>query len=93
MFRHLHWRTSKHDVKQHDRQLYQNIQALKDHGSSKKYYHDYIGHNYRMEGLQGAILNIKLKYLEKWTREKRKNVWLYNKYLSKPINPHEDIRL
>jgi dTDP-4-amino-4,6-dideoxygalactose transaminase len=33
-----------------------------------RYYHDEIGYNYRMEGFQGAVLGVKLKHLEKWTR-------------------------
>jgi len=56
--------------------------ALRDHGSAKKYYHDYIGHNYRMEGIQGSILNVKLKHLTEWTEKRRKNADLYRKYLA-----------
>jgi dTDP-4-amino-4,6-dideoxygalactose transaminase len=64
-----------------DEELYRKMLALRDHGSSKKYYHDYIGHNYRLEGIQGAILNVKLKHLEGWTATRRKNAELYRKYL------------
>jgi dTDP-4-amino-4,6-dideoxygalactose transaminase len=73
----------------HDESLYRKMLALRDHGSSQKYYHDYVGHNYRMEGIQGAILNVKLKYLEDWTQKRRKNAGLYRKYLS-GINDVED---
>jgi dTDP-4-amino-4,6-dideoxygalactose transaminase len=65
-----------------DEALYKRILALRDHGSSQKYYHDYIGHNYRMEGFQGAVLNVKLKYIHEWTESRRKNANLYCKYLS-----------
>lgn len=65
-----------------DEELYKKILVLRDHGSSVKYYHDYIGHNYRMEGIQGAVLEVKLKYLREWTEKRRKNAGLYNKYLS-----------
>ena len=41
--------------------------ALREHGSTVRYYHDEVGYNYRMEGLQGAVLGIKLKHLDAWT--------------------------
>ncbi len=62
-------------------ELFKKMMALRDHGSKQKYYHDYIGHNYRMEGIQGAVLNVKLKYLPEWTEKRRKNADLYRKYL------------
>jgi dTDP-4-amino-4,6-dideoxygalactose transaminase len=65
-----------------DESLYKKIMALRDHGSSVKYYHDFIGHNYRMEGIQGAILNVKLKYLDEWTEKRRHNAALYYCMLS-----------
>ena len=65
-----------------DEALYKKMMALRDHGSSKKYFHDYIGHNYRLEGIQGAILNVKLKYLPSWTETRRTNAKLYKQYLS-----------
>jgi len=63
-------------------ELYLKMMALRDHGSTQKYYHNYIGHNYRMEGIQGAILNVKLKHLPEWTKRRRKNADLYRKYLT-----------
>ncbi|MEI6681802.1 MAG: DegT/DnrJ/EryC1/StrS family aminotransferase [Bacteroidota bacterium] len=65
-----------------DEVLYKKMMALRDHGSAKKYFHDYIGHNYRLEGLQGAILNVKLKYLAAWTETRRKNALLYKQGLA-----------
>jgi len=65
-----------------DKELYTKMMALRDHGSAQKYYHDYIGHNYRMEGIQGSILNTKLKHLLEWTKKRRKNADLYRKYLA-----------
>lgn len=67
----------------HDESLYEKMQALKDHGSSKKYYHDYIGHNYRMEGLQGAVLTVKLKHIDAWTQTRIANAALYKERLNK----------
>jgi len=56
--------------------------ALRDHGSTKRYYHDEIGYNYRMEGIQGAVLAVKMKYIEKWTRERRRVAHRYNELLA-----------
>jgi dTDP-4-amino-4,6-dideoxygalactose transaminase len=64
-----------------DETLYRKMMALRDHGSSQKYYHDVVGHNYRMEGIQGAVLDVKLRYLPHWTEMRRKNAALYRKYL------------
>jgi dTDP-4-amino-4,6-dideoxygalactose transaminase len=55
--------------------------ALRDHGSTRRYYHDEVGFNYRMEGIQGAVLGVKLKYLEKWTNERRRVARRYNELL------------
>lgn len=57
------------------------IKVLRDHGQDKKYFHNYFGWNGRMDGLQGAILNVKLKHLEKWNEMRRKNATLYNELL------------
>ena len=65
-----------------DEEFWKRIQAIKEHGSFKKYYHEYLGHNYRLEGIQGAILDVKLKYIEDWTETRRQNAGLYRKYLS-----------
>ena len=68
------------------------IQMLRDHGQSKKYYHGMIGWNARMDGIQGAILSVKLRHLESWTEARRKNARLYNELLSDVdgiITPHE----
>jgi dTDP-4-amino-4,6-dideoxygalactose transaminase len=65
-----------------DESLYTKMMALRDHGSMKKYHHDYIGHNYRMEGFQGAILNVKLKHLPTWTEQRQANAYQYRKFLA-----------
>lgn len=41
--------------------------SLREHGSSVRYYHDEVGFNYRMEGIQGAVLGVKLPHLPAWT--------------------------
>jgi dTDP-4-amino-4,6-dideoxygalactose transaminase len=56
--------------------------ALRDHGSTRRYYHDEIGFNYRMEGLQGAVLGIKLKHLQEWTEARQRVARRYNELLA-----------
>ncbi len=47
------------------------LQSLRNHGCVTRYYHDEIGFNMRMGGLEGASLSIKLKYLENWNNKRR----------------------
>lgn len=47
------------------------IRMLRDWGAEKKYQHVLRGYNYRLEGIQGAVLRVKLKYLERWTENRR----------------------
>jgi dTDP-4-amino-4,6-dideoxygalactose transaminase len=46
--------------------------SLREHGSTVRYYHDEVGFNYRMEGIQGATLGVKLKHLDRWTQERKR---------------------
>ncbi|SPE52419.1 Pleiotropic regulatory protein [Verrucomicrobia bacterium] len=55
--------------------------ALREHGSTQRYYHDEVGYNYRMEGIQGAVLRIKLRHLATWTRERRRVAQRYHQLL------------
>lgn len=48
-----------------------HLQSLRNHGSTIRYYHDEIGYNMRMGGLEGASLSVKLKYLEGWNNRRR----------------------
>jgi len=65
-----------------DEEMYLKAKKMRDHGSGKKYYHDLIGHNYRMSEFQAAVLNVKMKYIEEWTEMRRKNAQRYNERLS-----------
>lgn len=47
------------------------VRKLRDHGRQSKYVHDVIGYNHRMDGMQGAILSVKLKYLARWNEHRR----------------------
>jgi dTDP-4-amino-4,6-dideoxygalactose transaminase len=55
--------------------------SLREHGSTERYYHDEVGYNYRMEGFQGAVLGVKLKHLQKWTKERRRVAHRYYELL------------
>src|SRR3990172_5060872 len=70
----------------------EKIGILRSHGQSKRYYHDVVGFNYRMEGIQGAVLNIKLKYLDEWNEKRRKGAFLYTKLLkdTELVLPYEE---
>lgn len=54
-----------------DDALAKRFRMIRDHGAEQKYIHEMYGHNYRMEAIQGAILDVKLKYIEKWTDSRR----------------------
>ncbi len=54
---------------------------IRDHGALQKYEHQAFGHNYRMEGIQGAVLDVKLKYLDKWTEGRRRAAAKYRDLL------------
>jgi dTDP-4-amino-4,6-dideoxygalactose transaminase len=58
------------------------IRMLRDWGQEHKYHHVLKGFNYRMEGLQGAILRVKLRYLETWTEARRTHAALYDALLT-----------
>jgi dTDP-4-amino-4,6-dideoxygalactose transaminase len=58
------------------------IRMLRDWGAEKKYHHELKGFNYRMEGIQGAILRVKLRYLETWTEARRAHARKYTLLLS-----------
>ena len=51
--------------------LYGAMLRYRQHGAVEKYRHELEGHNYRMEEIQGAVLGVKLKHLDEWTRKRR----------------------
>jgi dTDP-4-amino-4,6-dideoxygalactose transaminase len=58
------------------------IRMLRDWGAEKKYHHVLKGYNYRMEGIQGAVLRVKLRHLENWTEARRAAAKRYDELLS-----------
>jgi dTDP-4-amino-4,6-dideoxygalactose transaminase len=58
------------------------MRVLRDWGQETKYEHRYKGFNYRMDGIQGAILRVKLRRLEDWTEARRSRAALYTRLLA-----------
>lgn len=63
-------------------ELDKKVRMLRDHGQSQKYIHAKIGWNARMDGLQGAILRVKQKYIRDWNEKRRQNAKLYDHELA-----------
>jgi dTDP-4-amino-4,6-dideoxygalactose transaminase len=60
----------------------QQIRMLRDWGQEQRYHHVLKGFNYRMDGIQGAILRVKLRHLESWTELRRMHAAHYRKLLA-----------
>jgi dTDP-4-amino-4,6-dideoxygalactose transaminase len=58
------------------------IRMLRDWGAERKYQHILKGYNYRLEGIQGAVLRVKLRHLEEWTEARRARAIHYNALLA-----------
>lgn len=65
-----------------DPELRARMAKLLDHGREEKYRHDVVGYNFRMDGLQAAILLAKLRHLEAWTEARRRHVAHYDRLLA-----------
>ncbi|MBM3883358.1 MAG: DegT/DnrJ/EryC1/StrS family aminotransferase [Verrucomicrobia bacterium] len=65
-----------------DAALATRARALREHGSRERYFHDEIGYNYRLEGIQGAVLGVKLKYLAAWNAARRQVARRYQELLA-----------
>jgi dTDP-4-amino-4,6-dideoxygalactose transaminase len=63
-------------------ELAQRMRMLRDHGSIKKYEHSLPGYNFRLEGLQGGFLSVKLPHLDRWNARRREVAKLYHELLS-----------
>ena len=63
---------------------YRHMTRLKNQGCDVRYYHDELGYNYRLEGIQGAVLSVSLKFLPRWTRRRQE---IGKRYLKEITNP------
>lgn len=57
------------------------IKQMRNYGQTQKYHHDYLAWNSRLDTIQASVLIIKLKYIDKWNKARRKNAQIYNKLL------------
>jgi dTDP-4-amino-4,6-dideoxygalactose transaminase len=65
-----------------DPALAARAKSLREHGSTQRYHHDELGYNYRMEGIQGAVLGVKLKHLPAWQEGRRRVAARYAELLA-----------
>ena len=63
---------------------YKHLLSLRNHGGTVRYYHDEVGFNMRMGGLEAASLQVKVKYLEQWNNRRRE---IASRYLKEITNP------
>ena len=74
-----------------DDEIAKLARSLRSHGETSRYQHAYIGYNYRMDGFQGAVLNVKLEHLDEWTAKRQEYAALYRQLLADaPVDLPED---
>lgn len=64
-----------------DVKVYEKLKMMRNYGSPKKYHHNFIGYNSRLDTLQAAILGVKLKHLTRWNTRRYNNARLYSQKL------------
>jgi dTDP-4-amino-4,6-dideoxygalactose transaminase len=75
----------------HDDAIATRARALRDHAQSERYRHEELGFNYRMDGIQGAVLGVKLRHLDRWNTIRRQVAARYQASLADTplVQPHE----
>ena len=59
----------------------EKLRATRNHGGKVRYYHDFVGGNFRLDALQAAILRVKLRHLDGWTADRQRNAARYRTLL------------
>lgn len=71
-------------VTTNDETLAATVKILRDHGQDGRYSYKIIGGNFRLDAIQAAVLQVKLKYLDQWSEKRKQNATLYDKLLGPP---------
>ncbi|MDJ0580832.1 DegT/DnrJ/EryC1/StrS aminotransferase family protein [Crocosphaera sp.] len=69
-------------VTTNDPAIAESIRVIKEHGSAQRYYHDVVGINSRLDSIQAAILQVKLRYLDQWNKQRREIAQRYHQLLA-----------
>jgi dTDP-4-amino-4,6-dideoxygalactose transaminase len=73
-------------VTTNDGKLAEKIRILRDHGQNPRYFYKVVGGNFRLDNIQGAVLGVKLKYLDEWNEKRNRNAALYdNLFAGSPV--------
>jgi len=69
-------------VTTNDEGIARTVRMIRDHGQSKKYYHDIEGYNGRLDSIQAGLLRVKLKHLPRWNQQRVECAQRYNELLA-----------
>ncbi len=62
--------------------LAKKLRILRDHGQNPRYFYKMVGGNFRLDGIQAAVLTVKLRYLDEWNKKRRQNAAFYDDIFS-----------
>lgn len=65
-----------------DEKLADDCRIMRNHGANPKYYHQWVGGNFRLDSIQAAIIRVKLRYLDSWSRKRVENARHYDQFFA-----------